>query len=43
MRPTARPEPFNVDELRPLPLARYLMFARRAWNASQLLQEEISR
>ena len=45
VRPTARPEPFSVctNSALPVPPARYLMFARRAWNDSVLLQDEISR
>jgi hypothetical protein len=45
VRPTARPEPFKVWTKSGFacPCGRYLMFARRAWNASVLLQDEISR
>ena len=45
VRPTARPEPFSVwtNSALPVPAARNLMFARRAWKASVLLQDEISR
>jgi hypothetical protein len=45
VRPTASPEPLSVwtSSALPDPLARNLMFARRAWNASVLLHDEISR
>ena len=45
VRPTARPEPFSVctNSALPRPAGRNLMLARRAWNASVLLQDEISR
>ena len=45
VRPTARPEPLSVcrNSALPAPLTRYFRVARRAWKASVLLQEEISR
>ena len=44
VRPTARPEPFSVCTSSGLPFSlRKRACMRRAWNASQLLHEEISR